>query len=904
VVVVFKRAFVFLVVLCLGVVAMSGAARATTISGGDVSNQTWTPAGSPYLIQGDILVPAGAFLTIQAGTVVEIATGDAQATGLDSSRVEIHVAGTLTVNGTADNGVSFGSASSSSTWYGIVVESGATSVSITHATIKNAHVGVSCSAPGSVLAVNDSTFDTDDTGISLTNGATPAISGFRAQNCGTGLVTSGTAGVTLDSALVTGSNVGLELDGSAVTTVKRSTISNNAAGVASASASVTIIDSLVTFNSTYGVSASGGFVKVTYSDVYGNATNYVSTGSGSTGSSIGTFLCNPLYVSAPGNLRLTENSPARNASSTGGDLGALRYVSDPTPELVGTLRHDMTLTLAGSPYILQGDLEVGAGVTLTVEPGVVVEFAANHDLMGCGIASGQGELRVGGTLRAAGTSAQPITLTSTGAGTSQWFGVLFLPDSAPPTFSHVNISEASTGIEIYPPDLGTQAPSTVSLALDHVTITSTEFGMSFSTGTVVVDTARVEGCLYGIQSIYSEANPPADVTLRNVVATGNGTALVFESMGTTVVTSTTVDGNTEGLDTLGYDITVKNSIFTNNTLGIIGGQFPFSPLYSDVWGNGTDYSAASPGTGCISVDPKYVSPPSDLHLQATSACIDSGDASGSPPNHDFDGVIRPLDGDGSGGPGYDMGAYEFVPSPICGDVRVAGSEVCDDGYLNGTYGHCNADCSGMGPFCGDGSTNGNEQCDDGNHVAGDGCSPECQLEPTNGEGGEGGMTGAPGSGGTGIAGTGTGGSGGSSAGEDGSGAEAGAMTSAPEGGRAGTAGSGHAGRGSSAGTSSGGQANAEAGADGSPEGGSVATGGGSGGRSGASAGGRAGSSAAGRSNSAGSGAGKPSAGGGKEEGGCGCRVAERKSSMPGAPFLLFSLVLAWRKRQRRSRGRS
>src|SRR4051794_13456720 len=126
-----KRAFVSLIAFCLLMVATAGTARATTIAGGTVSNQTWTPAGNPYVTRGDTAAPAGASLTIQAGTVVQVATSDALASGLDASRVEIHVAGTLSVNGTAGNGVTFASSSAaSSAWYGIVVESGATSASL------------------------------------------------------------------------------------------------------------------------------------------------------------------------------------------------------------------------------------------------------------------------------------------------------------------------------------------------------------------------------------------------------------------------------------------------------------------------------------------------------------------------------------------------------------------------------------------------------------------------------------------------------------------------------------------------------------------------------------------------------------------------------------------------------
>jgi len=57
------------------VMAAAAAHAATIKTGGNVVNETWTPAGSPYVIQGDITVPSGAFLTIEAGTVVQFASG-------------------------------------------------------------------------------------------------------------------------------------------------------------------------------------------------------------------------------------------------------------------------------------------------------------------------------------------------------------------------------------------------------------------------------------------------------------------------------------------------------------------------------------------------------------------------------------------------------------------------------------------------------------------------------------------------------------------------------------------------------------------------------------------------------------------------------------------------------------
>lgn len=56
---------------------------------------------------------------------------------------------------------------------------------------------------------------------------------------------------------------------------------------------------------------------------------------------------------------------------------------------------------------------------------------------------------------------------------------------------------------------------------------------------------------------------------------------------------------------------------------------------------------------------------------------------------------------------------ECVPFE-CGNGVVDDGELCDDGSLNGTYGHCSFDCNAAGTFfCGDGFLAGSEQCDCG-----------------------------------------------------------------------------------------------------------------------------------------------------------------------------------------------
>ncbi len=67
----------------------------------------------------------------------------------------------------------------------------------------------------------------------------------------------------------------------------------------------------------------------------------------------------------------------------------------------GPIVGDTTWTLAASPYVVTGDVTVNAGVTLTIEPGVVVKFQTQ----GC-------DLIVNGRLLAQGSGTQLITFTS------------------------------------------------------------------------------------------------------------------------------------------------------------------------------------------------------------------------------------------------------------------------------------------------------------------------------------------------------------------------------------------------------------------------------------------------------------------------------------------------------------
>ncbi|MCC6558354.1 MAG: DUF4215 domain-containing protein, partial [Polyangiaceae bacterium] len=736
-----------LAVLVTLLVLPRGARAQTIVPGGNILNQTWTPAGSPYIVQGDAIVPVGSTLTIQAGTTVQLASSDGQISGLDTSRVELTIKGTLLVSGTAANPVNFQAASgvTANIWYGIVIDPLAASASITGAVVRHAVYGIRSSGSGAVLSVTDSTFHTSGYGIYLDAGS-PTLAGVTAYTNSYGFYVAGSAGATITSCIAhsnTSDGIHIRAQGGAstTTTVTGCTVHANSSygiyvrGESGSSATATIKDSNVTQNGIYGIyrytSSGTANVTLTYSNVWQNASgDLVSVAAGA-----GCLSANPLYVSAPGNLRLTSNSPSRFAGDAGGDLGPLPYTGDPTSGLHGTLWVNTTLNLAGSPYPVAGDLTVPQGVTLTIQPGVTLQFTTS-DVMISGDDTSRGELRVEGTLTAVGTVASPIVLTSTGSSANTWYGVVLRPTASNTTLAHATVNEAVYAVR--------NEAAAATNAFHHLNLHTSGYGFYANAGPNVIDAITAYSNSYGAYLTGSAGGTLTNAVLRNNTSDGLHVRASGGASTTVSLTNSTVHANSSyGIYVRGESgssatATVKNSIVTQN--GIYGiyrytssGTANVTLTYSNVWSNSSgDLVSVVAGAGCIASNPLYVSPPGDLSLQGTSVCVDAGTANGAP-NHDRNDVVRPLNGDGLNGAEFDMGAYEYVTAALCGDSIVSVGEVCDEGALNGTYGHCKADCSGLGPRCGDGIVNGPETCDDANASNTDACLNTC-VTATCGDG--------------------------------------------------------------------------------------------------------------------------------------------------------------------------
>ena len=97
----------------------------------------------------------------------------------------------------------------------------------------------------------------------------------------------------------------------------------------------------------------------------------------------------------------------------------------------GALAVDTTLTPAGSPYLVTSDLVVPPGITLTIEPGVVLEMGAGS------------HLRVMGTLQVLGEQGREVFIG--GRNGAPWGGLSFEEPTTLSTLSHLIVRQATRG---------------------------------------------------------------------------------------------------------------------------------------------------------------------------------------------------------------------------------------------------------------------------------------------------------------------------------------------------------------------------------------------------------------------------------------------------------------------------
>ena len=109
------------------------------------------------------------------------------------------------------------------------------------------------------------------------------------------------------------------------------------------------------------------------------------------------------------------------------------FIASGETVLGGTLSADTNLDLARSPYTLSSDLIVPAGVTLTIQAGVVIQFPAQRNL------------RIQGALEVLGTAEQKVRFV--GRAGQRWGAVSLENPSGPSQVAHLVIRGATKGYD-------------------------------------------------------------------------------------------------------------------------------------------------------------------------------------------------------------------------------------------------------------------------------------------------------------------------------------------------------------------------------------------------------------------------------------------------------------------------
>ncbi len=281
----------------------------------------------------------------------------------------------------------------------------------------------------------------------------------------------------------------------------------------------TIMYSNIYGNTSYGIqNANTSFTMMASNNWWGSATGPThNSNPGGTGDAVSNYVNFTPYESSPvGELPalLPEPWPAPNPTNVSGVISA-----------------NTTWSLANSPYLVTGDVTVNPGITLTIEPGVVVKFHASKNLI------------INGALNAIGTTENRIIFTSIKddnvAGDSNYDGTATWP--RPGDWSSIQFGASSID------------------ALTKLQNNIVRYGGS--TGAVQTDAASpiISGNLITLNSSYGMriVNTSAPNTSTNYVLDNLGGGIKLETTSSPIISNSQFWGNS------GYAIYLDSSCYPN-----------------------------------------------------------------------------------------------------------------------------------------------------------------------------------------------------------------------------------------------------------------------------------------------------------------------------------------------------
>lgn len=303
---------------------------------------------------------------------------------------------------------------------------------------------------------------------------------------------------------------------------------------------------------------------------------------------------------------------------------------------VGTNWGDVIL-VSGSPQTSLSNVTISGGangIKVTNSPGTTIATCTTSGTWGDVIVltnsqANLSNLTLSGGDKGLNINNCPGTTVTTCSTSGLWGKDIYVRDTAGFTFTGGTVRAAATGIDLDNVSGASILNTTVTNSL------SPAIGIkAVKTPNLLVQRVTIDGYFYG-SGIYTKNS--SGITIRNTIVKNTvvGLNLDDNTNNMTIVNNTIAFNQSSGIFIASgcENVNIRNNIIVSNgwnywTWGIQcqSTNHPgLSITYNDVWNNRLDYQNCSAGTGCISADPLFTSPPTNLHETQESPCVDAGD---------------------------------------------------------------------------------------------------------------------------------------------------------------------------------------------------------------------------------------------------------------------------------------
>ncbi|MEN6468372.1 MAG: GNA1162 family protein [Smithella sp.] len=340
----------------------------TAVSGLIDSDTTWYAGASPYILESDVTVKDKALLTIEPGTEIKSKGG------------ALIIEGRISAQGDNDRIIRFDSVQDDKLWPGITFANVKDRENkLAFIRVRNAQTAVTCQASSPVIERSE--FTQNREGIKIQGAfSKPTISknSFYKNKEIAILVRDGAAPRILENAIHDNDNTGLMVQ----------------------SATPEIAQNTITRNKNNGLVVKGAQPVIRQNNLVDNEPyNLAGEMTGTSAKALDNWWGSAKMADVLAGIK--GRVDVHSVLDAPYPQGKTQAVSIMDKKLGGPIKTDSYLILSNSPYRITKDVIIDGGATLTIEPGVVLEFDSKTSI-----------ITLNGGMIARGTKDKPITFTA------------------------------------------------------------------------------------------------------------------------------------------------------------------------------------------------------------------------------------------------------------------------------------------------------------------------------------------------------------------------------------------------------------------------------------------------------------------------------------------------------------